>query len=243
MSPYSHCRAQHAGSVPYGPVCQQHRQWCRDEKAPSMCLHKPHTTLHACWSHTLASQDPGGCHAEHAEWTETRDKTRQPCLPGFGAGRCLSDSNFGNAGSIVHNGMHSSQQLHFVTRAPVSPYGISLSLCPCTPVELTGQRRGQHWCKSPACQHGWQQWLRHSVWWGSGVQPWWWSPPLPALRYVRGGDLAQCRGYLNGRRGPQRRHRSVYFCFLLSSFLSLVLMVIFSPPSRALAGKPNTDEA
>lgn len=35
----------------------------------------------------------------------------------------------------------------------------------------------------------------------------------------------------------------VFVCFLLSSFLSLVLMVIFAPPCRALAGKTNTDEA
>lgn len=61
-------------------------------------------------------------------------------------------------------------------------------------------------------------------------------------REQRGGDLAQHRGYLNGRSHPRCRHRSVCFCFLLRSGLSLVLMVIFPPPSHALAGKLNTDE-
>lgn len=52
----------------------------------------------------------------------------------------------------------------------------------------------------------------------------------PGLAGQRGGDLAQHAGYLNGRRSPRSRHKSARLCFLLSSGLSLVLLVIFPPP-------------
>lgn len=61
------------------------------------------------------------------------------CLPGFGAGRCLLDSNFGNPGGCCYTQGDALIPMSLLCEktAPVSPYRKSLSLHPRTPVELT----------------------------------------------------------------------------------------------------------